>query len=106
MKGSKRNGLLIIRAAKAIQENPSIWFNQITKLFPRDATEELPIWMCEDAQTGMEIEAAVDALEEVNEFSVELVDEIRQRLPLIVRYNCLSFETAPELFVHPNQEGG
>ncbi len=108
MKGSKRNGMLITRVAEAMKSTPSLWFDQINHLFPRETSEELPIWMCTDAATGIEIEKAIDALSQVNEFSEDpkLIEEMRQRLPLIVRYNCLSVETAPELFVHPNQEGG
>jgi hypothetical protein len=106
MKGSKRNGMLIARVANAIRLEPSLWFDQITNLFPREASEELAIWMCTDAATGMEIEQAIDALSQVKKITEEIVVEIRQRLPLIVRYNCLSLETAPELFIHPNQQGG
>jgi len=35
-----------------------------------------------------------------------LLQEIRLRLPLIVRYNALSVETSPELFVYPNPVAG
>ena len=109
MRGSKRNGMLILRTAKAMKETPSLWFDQINNLFPRkENSTDLPIWMCDDAVTGMEVEDAVNGLAEIKEFSDEpnLVEEIRQRLPFIIRYNCLSVETAPELFVHPNQPGG
>ena len=104
MRGSKRNGMLVARLAKAMKEDPSIWFEQVANLFPREVTET--IWICECPETGMEIEDAMNALSEVDQFDDEAVDELRLRLPLIVRYNCLSVETASELFVHPNQEGG
>ena len=104
MKGSKRNGMLVARLAKAMKTSPSMWFEKVGNLFPREVTDT--IWICECSETGMEIEHAMSALLEVNEFDDEVVDEIRLRLPLIVRYNCLSVETASELFVHPNEEGG
>ncbi len=106
MRGSKRNGLLIIKAAQSMKDDPSVWYDQMSNLFPRDLSEDMPMWMCEDAVTGMQIEDAISQLSSVKEFTEEDVEEIRQRLPLIVRYNCLSVETAPELFVHPNRDGG
>jgi hypothetical protein len=104
MKGSKRNGMLLARLAKAMKEKPSIWFEQVSNLFPRQVTDT--IWICECPETGMEIERAMNALAEVHQFDDDAVDEIRLRLPLIIRYNCLSVETGSELFVHPNQERG
>lgn len=66
----------------------------------------MPIWICDDVDTGMLIEEAINDLGTVDGFSEEDVEEIKQRLPLIIRYNVLSVETAPELFVHPNKDGG
>ena len=112
LKGSKRNGILILKTIEAIATKPSVWYSQIQCLYPRrdDAICQEKTWVCEDATTGMEIEKAFQELSKIQELSTasnEVVEEIQQRLPLIVRYNCLSVETAPELFVHPNsQEGG
>ena len=118
MKGSKRNGMLIVRIARAIKSQPSLWQDQVGNLFPRELSEDLPLWICRDPKTGMEIEEAMNALSQADDddddddddgdvhFSEDLIEEIRARLPLIVRYNCLSVETAPELFSYPNREGG
>jgi hypothetical protein len=104
VKGSRRNGMLVCRLVKAIEDDPSIWFNQLSNLYPREVTDTL--WVCECASTGMEIEHSVNELIHLKEFNEDTVKEIHHRLPLIVRYNCLSIETAPELFIHPNQDAG
>jgi Proteins containing SET domain len=104
MKGSRRNGMLVCRLAKAIKDNPSVWFHELSNLYPREVTDAL--WVCECATTGMEIEHAVNELLHLKEFNEDTVKEIHHRLPLIVKYNCLSIETAPELFIHPNQGDG
>mmetsp|Transcript_12186 Transcript_12186/g.22841 ORF Transcript_12186/g.22841 Transcript_12186/m.22841 type:complete len:469 (+) Transcript_12186:20-1426(+) len=104
LKGSRRNGMLVCRLAKAIKDDPCIWFNQLSNLYPREITDTL--WACECASTGMDIEHSVNELLHLKEFDKDTVKEIHHRLPLIVRYNCLSIETAPELFIHPNQDAG
>lgn len=109
--GSKQNGLLILKLLHAIEEKPSLWFNVLSELFPRDegTALNLPVWMCRDAAVGMEIERSFDRLKEIPELNPKGKDaatkQITLRLPLIVRYNCLSVETAPELLVHPSPEG-
>ena len=107
MKSNQRNGVLAIKVAKAIQQNPSLWYNEISNLFPRDGAT-LPLWVCENAETGMQFERCINELENEEEFhgKKDVIEEIRQRLPFIVRYNCLSVETAPELFVYPDQAKG
>ncbi len=107
MKSNRRNGVLSIKLAKSIKSDPSLWFDKLSLLFPRDK-DSLPTWFCEHAETGMEFERSINELEEKTEFSGKkiLIEEIRQRLPFIVRYNCLSIETAPELFVYPSQDKG
>ena len=107
MKSNRRNGVLAVKVAKAIKDNPKLWHDQISKLFPRDK-DELPIWVCEHPETGMEFERSINELKEKDEFKGDksVVEEIRLRLPFIVIYNCLSVETAPELFVYPDQSKG
>lgn len=104
MKGSKRNGMLILRTLEQIKRDPDIWESKLTNLFPRDFSDK--IWICECAQTGMEIEESFNSLSSICKIDESLVDEIRHRLPLIIRYNCLSCETGAELFVHPNRAAG
>jgi hypothetical protein len=108
VKSNRRNGVLTIRIAKAIKQNPSLWFDEVSKLFPRDANS-LPVWVCEHDETGMEFERSINELETKDEFKGErstVIEEIRQRLPFIVKYNCLSVETSPELFSYPDQSKG
>ena len=119
LQSNQRNGVLTIKILKAIQQNPSLWFDQISNLFPRKShylESLLPLWVCEDAKTGLEFEQTVKELESIPAFQTDddddeddehnIIEEIRQRLPLIVRYNCLSIETSPELFVYPDQTKG
>ena len=107
VKGSRRNGKLVIKLLKAMKCDASIWFDKIDKLFPREVTEDLPLWLCESSEIDEAIDQCTNELKtDSNSFSDDLVDEIRQRLPLIVKYNCLSIETGPELFVHPSQAQG
>lgn len=107
VKGSRRNGMLVIKLLKAMKRDASIWFDKIDKLFPREVTEDLPLWLCESSEIDEAIDQYADELKtDSSSFNDDLVDEIRQRLPLIVKYNCLSIETGPELFVHPSQAQG
>ena len=119
LKGSPRNGMLVLRLLETIQKDPTVWFDQLTKLYPRtrEELEELPIWMSSDVTIGMKIEAALTELTNVEEFQsvqaeeeddgeTNVISEIQVRLPLIVRYNCLSVETSSELFSHPNPDQG
>ena len=104
--GTKRNGLIILHTLHSIIENPSIWTDKLSQLFPRSKNEAimLPTWICSDMSLGLEIETVMNSL-------VELMDEatakdIQLRLPLIVRYNVLSIETSSEMFVYPDAERG
>ena len=102
----RRNDLLILRIVEAIKQDPDIWLDMIDDLYPRkDDVTDLPLWVCEDASIGLNIEKSIDSLSKVTALK-NAVEEIRLRLPLIVRYNCLSIETSPELFVYPNIESG
>mmetsp|Transcript_14094 Transcript_14094/g.30116 ORF Transcript_14094/g.30116 Transcript_14094/m.30116 type:complete len:570 (-) Transcript_14094:77-1786(-) len=110
--GTKRNGILILRSLEKLEKNPSLWTDTMSKLFPRDAETalSLPPWFCSDASIGMEIETKFSKLSALSLFpskeNEEVCKEIATRLPLIVRYNVLSVETCPELFVHPDVSKG
>jgi hypothetical protein len=110
-----RNGNLAIKVARAIQQKPSLWFQHVSKLFPRGDASTLPLWTCEDPSIGMEYEQIMNELQQLEPFQQQHDDNgnnntsfvaMRNRLPFIVRYNCLSVETSPELFVHPDQQKG
>ena len=105
--GTKRNGLILLHTLQSILENPSIWTDTLSHLFPRttDEVSALPPWICSDVSLGMEIETTMyTALSE--NFDDDTARDIQRRLPLIVRYNVLSVETSNELFVYPDAESG
>lgn len=129
--GTKRNGILILRLLQSIQQDPSLWTNTLSHLFPRDEETalQLPMWMCGDVSVGMEIEREFETLESLclfgggdadrkksssiqqhnngnKEENEKICNEIKLRLPLLVRYNVLSVETSSELFVYPDIEHG
>ena len=113
--GTKRNGILILRAIEKIKQNPSLWTNTLSKLHPRDADMallNLPPWFCGDASIGMEIDKQLSKLASLNLFSPgvdtnkKVCEDIALRLPLIVRYNVLSVETCSEQFVYPDVSKG
>ena len=130
LKGSKRNGILVLRLLQLIKQDAKVWHDHLSNLYPRNQDlEDLPIWMSSDVDIGIQIEKALSELvldeippieqspqqpqndegeeEDVNDHNVpDLLSEIQLRLPLIVRYNCLSVETFPELFSHPNPHQG
>jgi tetratricopeptide (TPR) repeat protein len=108
---SMRNGLLAIRTVRTIQKQPSTWFSHLNDLFPRPHDmNSLSPWKCSNTTITSEFETAIKELSQTKPFSTSdpsIIQDIKDRLPLIVRYNCLSVETSPELFVHPNNlQGG
>ncbi|EED90288.1 hypothetical protein THAPSDRAFT_24038 [Thalassiosira pseudonana CCMP1335] len=109
--GTKQNGIIILRLLQKLSADPSLWTDQLSTLFPRDEESalDLPTWLCSDVMIGMEIERQFNELPLLNLFkdnNESICKEIQLRLPLVVRYNVLSMETAPELFVHPDVENG
>lgn len=122
--GTKRNGILVLRLLQNIKEDPSVWFDKLSCLFPRNAEDcqNLPEWICEDSNVTDQIEKALldvnlvlvlkmtmmqtSSFDEHKDDALQEVTNIRRRLPLIVKYNCYSVETSPELFVYPNQALG
>ena len=107
--GSIGTALLVMRLTAEIAVDLPLWTEQLAHLFPRDeaVARRLPAWACCDKGVGAEMEKALASLDEIPELAaVEgLAGQIRLRLPLVVRYNALSVETAPELFVHPSAVG-
>ena len=110
--GEKRNGVLILRLLEKIKNNPKLWTDTLSHLFPRDEESalNLPPWMCSCAKVGLEIEQKFKELLELQLFhddeNEEICKQIQLRLPLIVRYNVLSAETAPEQYSHFDEEKG
>ena len=110
--GTKRNGILVLRALSHIEKNPSVWTDTLSKLFPRDANAalSLPPWFCADPSVGLDIDARFRQLASQLLFpsreNEATCKDIVLRLPLVVRYNVLSLETSPELFVYPNVSKG
>jgi hypothetical protein len=110
--GEKRNGILILRLLDKIKDDPVLWTEKLCQLFPRDEETalHLPPWMCSCARIGLEIEQGFNELPSLHLFpcesNEETCKEIQLRLPLIVRYNVLSVETAPEQYSHFDSEKG
>jgi hypothetical protein len=110
--GTKRNGLILLKTLKSIIGNPSMWTDCLSLLFPRTQEEvlALPPWICSDVSLGMEIERTFEQLSAspscAKAFDNPTVQEIKNRLALIIRYNVLSMETSSEMFVYPDVHAG
>ena len=103
---SQINELLVLKVLQAIKENPSIWLEQVSHLYPRDTTdiETSPLWISKDKDILSQFEKTIDELESIPDLRGRS-KEISTRLPLIVRYNILSVETCPELLSYPGPNG-
>ena len=111
--------LLTMRLAESIKLDPTLWTGMsktsdggksvgICNLYPQTDAEvqALPPWVCSDPKVGLEMENCLSNLCGENaDIDANTAQAIRLRLPLIVRYNSLSVETCPELFVHPSPVG-
>ena len=121
--GSVGTALLTMRLAESIKLDPTLWTGiskteddnasnvksvGIGNLYPQTEAEvqSLPPWVCSDPKVGLEMENCLSNLCGENaDIDADTAQSIRLRLPLIVRYNSLSVETCPELFVHPSPVG-
>lgn len=128
--GSVGTALLTMRLAESIKLDPTVWTGTsaatntvrntangdatkaksagICHLYPQTESEirSLPPWVCSSASVGLAMETALANLCGENAaIDADTAAAIRLRLPLIVRYNALSVETGPELFVHPGPVG-
>jgi len=103
---SKLNELLLLELLRDLAKDPSIWTEKLSELFPRteDDLEVLDSWVCTDDQVFVNFEELMDEVKKTT-LSEDNVEQIRKRLPLVVRYNVLSAETSPELMVHPSPQG-
>eukprot|EP00536_Pseudo-nitzschia_multiseries_P003008 jgi/Psemu1/6810/gm1.6810_g len=104
--GSTVNELLVLDLLQSVLENPSIWTEQLTNLYPREQVDvkASPVWVSKDDDVFSQFEAMVEKIETVSGLAGK-AKEISERLPLIVRYNVLSIETCPELLSHPGLHG-
>ncbi len=104
--GSQVNELLVLDLLQNILDDPSIWLEQLTNLYPREEVDikASPIWISKDDAVFSQFEAMKDQIEKVPAL-VGKSKEISERLPLIIRYNVLSIETCPELLSHPGANG-
>lgn len=121
--GSVGTALLTMRLAESIKLDPTLWTGiskaadggsinvksvGICNLYPQTEAEvqALPPWVCADPKVGLEMENCLSSLCSENaDIDADTAQAIRLRLALIVRYNSLSVETCPELFVHPSPVG-
>ena len=103
---SKLNELLLLELCRAVNRDPSLWTDKLSKLFPRDEEDMLTLtqWVCQMDALFSKFGQEVKQLKE--HFGAEETGAIMTRLPLVVRYNVLSVETCPELLVHPSPSRG
>lgn len=104
---SPGNDLVLLEVLKLIKENPSIWFEKVSTLYPRDDTvtsSALPAWNCQNEGISSKFEALIEDFQRIPELRGKS-HEIQKRLPLIIRYNVLSVETCPELLSYPGPTG-
>ncbi len=104
--GSTVNELLVLDLLQKILDDPLIWLDQLTNLYPREEVDikTSPVWISKDDEVFSQFEAMVDQIEKLPAL-VGKSKEISRRLPLIIRYNVLSIETCPELLSHPGANG-
>ena len=104
--GSTVNELLVLDLLQNILDNPSIWLEQLSNLYPREEVDikASPVWISKDDEVFSQFEAMVDQIENIPVLRGKS-KEISKRLPLIIRYNVLSIETCPELLSHPGPTG-
>ena len=105
--GSTVNELLVLEIMQSILDNPSIWNDQLSHLYPRESVdiETSPVWISKDDDIFAQFETMVEQIETTVPELKNKSKEISQRLPLIIRYNVLSIETCPELLSHPGPNG-
>jgi hypothetical protein len=103
---SQINELLVLEVLQKIKESPSLWFDMIATLYPRDPVDvqASPVWISKDDALFVQFEAIIQELDQLPELHGR-AKEISQRLPLIIRYNVLSMETCPELLCYPGPTG-
>jgi SET domain len=104
--GSTVNELLVLDILQKIIENPSLWSEQITHLYPREEHDiaASPVWISRDDHTFSQFEALIKQLGTIPALQNQSAD-ISKRLPLIVRYNVLSVETCAEMLSYPGLNG-
>lgn len=101
---SQINELVVLQILQYIQENPAIWFEKVSTLYPRENVVAFPTWNFKNNDNSSKFKAMINEIETIPELQGKS-KEIAQRLPLIVRYNVLSIETCPELLSYPGPTG-
>lgn len=101
---SEVNDVVILEVLKCIKEDPSIWLDQVSTLYPRDNADTLPAWNTKNEQVRSKYQAMIQELENIPQLRGSST-EIAKRLPFIIRYNVLSIETCPELLCYPGPTG-
>jgi len=96
------NEVLLIRILEKIRNDPGIWDQSLSMLFPRDADDlaSLPAWVVKEDDVFEKVESVMQELQKLPGMA-ETTKEISRRLPHIIRYNILSVETCPELLSYP-----
>jgi hypothetical protein len=104
---SRVNELLVLEILQSIITDPSLWLEQLSKLYPREAVDiaASPVWISKDDEIFSQFETIISQIDkQVPQLKGKSM-EISQRLPLIIRYNVLSIETCPEMLSYPGPQG-
>jgi hypothetical protein len=104
-KEPRLNELLLIQVLRKLVDEPALWTEKLTELFPRDENDlsSLPAWVCHSDDVFMEVETLLSTIQQKNQ--IQEVKAVSKRLPLIIRYNVLSVETCNELLSYPGPDG-
>ena len=105
-KEPRLNELLLLQILERLRNEPVLWEDCLSSLFPRTEKElsSLPAWVCANDEVFMAVEELLKQLREIPALRSH-VSEISKRLPLIIRYNVLSIETCSELLSYPGPDG-
>lgn len=95
------NDLLLLQILKKVVDDPDLWNNTLSELYPRQDTDlsALPGYVCANDDLFLQMETLLSQIE-----NDDTRKAVSTRLPLILRYNVLGTETAPELLSYPSSD--
>jgi SET domain len=96
------NELLLVTLLEKICVDPSLWTERLSTLYPTNDSEADPLppaHGCTNDALFLRAEKLLNDIEKNTSLAVACV--IKKRLPLVIRYNVLSVETASEQLSYP-----
>jgi hypothetical protein len=96
------NELLLVNLLEKIRHDPSLWTERLSTLYPTNDSEADPLppaHGCTNDSLFLRAEQLLIEIEKKTSLSIASV--IKKRLPLVIRYNVLSVETASEQLSYP-----